>query len=215
MQNRDCFLEQPDWQDLLATIASDNDAACPPELVNLWRMMAFLPRLLRQTSNYLLQPATSRLDRGILIAQLRTLKHRIYDWRTSYLDHSSCHLRLGPALWKSLYGVGLGNLSIINRFLLALRPTSKEALSLEEETQELAAKAMTLKTDKVVTAAFYVGMIAKATRDEWMDVAAGKKGKVDRGRDVINADVFVRWNAMMGRGGKYGSSWPDERKVDS
>jgi hypothetical protein len=208
MENRDCFLEQPDWQDLLRSIASENNPACHPMQVNLWAMMVFIPRLMRQTGEYLLEPE-SNLDRRLLVSQLRNLKRRVAQWRMAFLN-SSCHMTLGPAMWRNLYGVNVGNETLVNRLILAINPSCNDSVALEMETQVLGAKALTLKTGKIVTTGFYVGMITKATKDEWMAVAEGEPGKIDRARDVVSASIFVRWNAMMGRGGgKYGSFWPE------
>jgi hypothetical protein len=207
MQNQDCFLEEPEWQKLLGEMIEDPNPSCRAVQVGLWKTIAPLPRLLRQSSEFIMDPG-SRLDRRLLLTQLRNLKRHIVDWRTAYLKTPQSP-PLSPVLWQGLLSVSLSINSIVNRLLIALQPSTADAIELEEETQDFAVKVMTLRTGKIVTSGFYIGMIAKATKEEWTGVAEGREAVVNGARDVVKGPVWVRWNAMMGRtGGVYGSFWP-------
>jgi hypothetical protein len=207
MQNQDCFLEEDGWQELLSRMVDEPMPGVRAVQVELWRRIVPLPRLLRQCSEIVID-AGSGLDKSLLLVQLRGLKRRIVDWRTAYLKTPQTP-PLSPVLSQGLLSVSLSINSIVNRLLIALHPSTADAIDLEQETQDFAGKVMLLRTGKIVTSGFYIGMIAKATKEEWTAVAEKRDNVVDGARDLVKTAVWVRWNAMMGRtGGVYGSFWP-------
>ena len=210
MQNQDCFFEQPEWQELLQQMIDDPSPSCRGVHVSLWKTIAPLPRLLRQTSDFVLD-TECHLDRNLIVTQLRSLKRHLVSWRSAYL-RAPQDTPLSPLLNNSLLAVSLSIGSIVNRLLVALQPRALNASALEDETQKFAAEVMTLRMGKIVTSGFFIGMVAKATAREWKEATGGSEGLVCGSCDVIKANVWIKWNAMMGRtNGVYGSFWPRQQ----
>ena len=204
--NSDCFLELPEWQELMQDMLDDPNPAYPSVQVDLWRTIAALPRLLRQTTEFVLDESCL-LDRHLLLAQIRNLKRHLVSWRSRYLKGPQ-DPPLSVLLSNSLLAVSLSIGIFVNRLLVALQPRAQDAVALERETQKFAGEVMTLRMGKIVTSGYFIGMVAKATAAQWREVAEGKKGLICEPCDVVKAHVWIKWNAMLGRtDGVYGSSW--------
>jgi hypothetical protein len=205
LNNGDCFLEKPEWQNILNSMASANRPGRHPMFLSMWATVVSVPRLFRQTTEYL-QNLDTEFDREDLLVQLRKILSNLSKWRQNFFE-SNCDKIFGIVFYNSLLSDALANISVVNRLVIALRPSVEDAYALELETQDLAVVASRLRIEKIVPAGFFVGLISKATKDEWLSVAMNLPEQVDEVRDVINASIFQKWCAMMGRGGLYGS-WP-------
>lgn len=205
-QDQDCFYEQDEWQDLLQDMVEDATPSFTTVYISLWKTIACLPRLLRQGSRYILDSSCS-LDPFQLIVELRLLKSRISAWR--FFNQEFLRDPLMSSVYSNTLNSGFFSVSIIlNRLLLALRPIAPDAVELEEETQEHATDVMALKTGKIATGGFYIGLIAKATEKDWSRVAENDDEFVDELRDVVAQAVWMKLMAMMGRvNGLYGNNW--------
>jgi hypothetical protein len=204
--DQDCFYEQDGWQDLLQDIVDDPTPSFTTVCVSLWKTIACLPRLLRQSSRCVLDPQCS-YDPFNLLSELRTLKSRVLYWRFFNQEFFG-NLSLSSVYSNSLNSVVLSVSIIVNRLLLALRPSTPDSFELEEETQEYATDVMALRTGKIVASGFFIGLIARATEQEWGKVAENDEDFVDELRGVVAPAIWMKLMAMMGRvNGLYGNNW--------
>ena len=115
----------------------------------------------------------------------------IFELKTGPLisKSSNYHSNFSPFSHQELLGKAYGTIGILNRLIIALKPSSADSQLLEAETQHLAQNALELRVDQIVPSDFFFGMVMRATKDEWRDVVANTSGFVDGERDVVEPAV--------------------------
>lgn len=194
LNNTDFFLERPEWSSFVHALGNDTEVVRHPIALNLWLVLAPLPRLLRQ-SDVCMQTDDLVGVRERLLAELKYLHLKLSSWICN-IESSRSELIFSTPLYNELLGFGLGTLAIACRVLVALDPISPSALQFEAEAQTLCQRTFALFLEHIISSGFFVGVCSWATSDQWQHAIECARRNGDR---LIDKEVWAKWNGMMGR----------------
>jgi hypothetical protein len=88
------------------------------------------------------------------------------------------------------------------------------ALALEAEAERLATRTFVLLIDHILSSGFFFGVCVWVTAKEWQEVIRNARGwSKQEGRKFLDAEIFAKWNGMMGRkphSERLGTPWQKE-----
>jgi hypothetical protein len=210
LRNEDCFLESPEWNPVLLSMSTPKDSELHPIAVSMWIIQVRIPRLLRQTGEYLFYETNDPAVKTELTLQVLHVRDALLQWREQY-EELTKHPGAFEAVYKlrELSGLYIAALIFVTRCHIALNVLDGSAQANEQWVQNLADIHVNLSEEAAARHAqrsnlLFARTIAvtnatQKTRDEWSDAIYQREDCIDRERGVIRTEIFEHWNCLMGR----------------
>jgi hypothetical protein len=210
LNNESCFLEQKEWQPVLASLALEYEPFVDRSriMTSLWQTTAPVAGLFKQVTEYILDDDASATRAMELSLRAYYIRHRLLDWRRQY-DETAKANPVTPGRRDKrceILCVSLAKRIIVNRLITGLCP--KETPHLEEETQKISEYVVSLTEQAAVKCVrgglllAHKAVIAQAalnTKEEWREACTSTKTYWETGRHRIDKGVFRNWCAALGR----------------
>jgi len=208
---KDCFLEDKKWTDAIMSMAVHH----PPNserhylVLKQWTLVFPISRLFRLTTNCIM--SINEEDPDLIIAECHQVHSNLIAWRNEYgnfaLQHNAC--KGGNFKAREFIGGSYASQLLLLRCIVALGPLRSEARQLEAEVQQMAAIIARLdeesrwsenwECDALMAKKVVFGEAARKSKDEWLGAVNGKRKFLAKGRAVISAVVFARWDRLHGK----------------